>query len=45
MSTPHTEQHDAWDAGGYCNALVLDEHGDGDVCGYRQSAAGPDESR
>lgn len=38
MSTDdrHTDQHDAWDQGGYCNALVLDENGDGDVCGYRK---------
>lgn len=32
----HTDQHDAWDQGGYCNALVADENGDGDTCGYRQ---------
>lgn len=33
---PHTDEHSDWDQGGYCNALVTNEHGDGDVCGYRQ---------
>lgn len=32
----HTDAHDSWDAGGYCNALVVDENGDGDICNYRQ---------
>lgn len=38
MSRPdlHTPRHDNWDAGGYCNALVLDDEGCGEVCGYRK---------
>lgn len=32
----HTDAHDDWDQGGYCNALVQDENGDGDICGYRK---------
>lgn len=30
----HTPDHNKWDAGGYCNELVLDENGDAEVCGY-----------
>jgi len=36
MSNLHTDQHDSWDAGGYCNALVLDDEGNGTTCGYRK---------
>lgn len=32
--TKHTPEHDAWDAGGHCNALVTDAGGYGEVCGY-----------
>lgn len=34
----HTDAHDDWDQGGYCNTLVRDENGDGVVCGYRQGS-------
>lgn len=36
---PHTEKHDNWDQGGYCNALVQDANGDADTCGYRRPYA------
>lgn len=29
-------EHGDWDQGGYCNRLVVDANGDGDVCGYRR---------
>lgn len=29
-------EHGDWDAGGYCNRLVLDSEGDADVCGYQK---------
>lgn len=31
----HTEDHDAWDLGGYCNEMVMRD-GDADVCSYRR---------
>lgn len=43
MSDPsqHTPDHDAWDAGGHCNELVM--VGDSaDVCGYVQPSAKPE---
>lgn len=41
VDTRHTDAHDNWDAGGYCNALVVDENGDGDICNYRQPLPAP----
>lgn len=43
MSRPylHTAEHDMWDQGGYCNALVTDEDGCGDVCGYQRPVLRP----
>lgn len=32
---PHTQDHDNWDAGGYCNALVVDADGSATECGWR----------
>lgn len=39
----HRSTHDAWDQGGYCNALVIDHDGEtATICGYREpEAAGP----
>jgi hypothetical protein len=34
----HTEKHDNWDQGGYCNALVTDYDGCGTSCGYREGS-------
>lgn len=31
----HRPEHNSWDAGGHCNAMVVDDDGYGDVCGYR----------
>lgn len=31
----HTPEHDNWDQGGFCNALVAGPDGCGEVCGYR----------
>lgn len=38
MSRPdlHTPEHTMWDQGGYCNDLVADEDGCGEVCGYQR---------
>lgn len=38
MSRPdlHTPDHTMWDQGGYCNNLVTDEDGCGEVCGYQR---------
>lgn len=33
----HNIEHNSWDAGGYCNELVVDEDGNGDTCNYRQA--------
>lgn len=38
----HTDAHDDWDQGGYCNTLVQDENGDADVCGYRKPPSAPE---
>lgn len=38
---PHSDKHNDWDQGGYCNTLVQDENGDGDICGYRQALSAP----
>lgn len=37
----HTDRHDAWDAGGFCNELVLDRDGSGTVCGYQKPSVSP----
>lgn len=44
MSTEskHTSKHNNWDVGGYCNALVTNENGDGVTCGYRKPSATPE---
>lgn len=31
-----SHEHGNWDSGGYCNTLVLDDEGYGDVCGWRE---------
>lgn len=43
MSDPsqHTPDHDAWDAGGHCNALVM-VGDDADICGYVQPFPEPE---
>lgn len=33
----HTDSHEKWDQGGYCNNLVVDHDGTGVVCGYRET--------
>ena len=37
----HRPEHNNWDAGGYCNAMVVDDDGCGDVCGYRAPTVEP----
>lgn len=33
----HTDKHDKWDQGGYCNNMVTDHDGSGTTCGYRKA--------
>lgn len=37
----HRPDHDNWDQGGYCNELVTDDDGCGEICGYRTAVDGP----